>query len=132
MRVLKFFIQHNSYCTTSVCDVAEKYNINLTEYAPPIPVKDFQNPALNKDIVITIKDKDIAVSDYIYNDKSYTRIFTDGSRKNDGTGAAAIIYLRDSENYQTPLLTLLQLSNSIFRAEAWAIFSSLLEIHVFL
>ena len=88
-----------------------------------------QNPALIKDIFITIKDKDTAVSDHIYHDKSYTRIFTDGSRDSDGTGAAAIIYLRDSDNYQTPLLTRLRQANSIFQAEAWAIFSSLLEIY---
>ena len=129
MRVLKYFIQHNAYCTASVYDLAEEYNINLTEYTSPIPVKDLQNPALIKDINITIKDKDTAVSDHIYNDKSYTRIFTDGSRDNVGTGAAAIIYLRDSDNYETPLLTRLRLANSIFQAEAWAIFSSLLEIY---
>ena len=80
MRVVKYFIQHNSYCSTSVYDLAEEYNINLTEYTLPIPVKDLQNPALNRDIGITIKDKDIAVSDHIYNDKSCTHIFTDGSR----------------------------------------------------
>ena len=129
MRVLKYFIQHNAYCTASVYDLAEEYNINLKEYTSPIPVKDLQNPALIKAIDITIKDKDTAVSDHIYNDKSYTRIFTDGSRDNVGTGAAAIIYLRDSDNYETPLLTRLRLANSIFQAEAWAIFSSLLEIY---
>ena len=69
MRVLKYFIQHNSYCTASVYDLAEEYNINLTEYTSPIPVKDLQNPALIKDIDITIKDKDTAVSDHIHNEK---------------------------------------------------------------
>ena len=59
MRVLNYFIQDDSYCSTFVCDLAEGYNINITEYTSPIPVKDLKNPALNEDIAITNKDKDL-------------------------------------------------------------------------
>ena len=81
------------------------------------------NPYRVGEMPIVIEEKELAKSSPSLSEKSITSIFTDGSKKREGTGCASVMYLPHQSD-QSVMLTRLQNNNSICIAELFVILLS--------
>ena len=114
--------------TETIKELLNIYEIDMLQYEKQVQPALQINPSRVSEIPIVIEEKELAKSNPFLSDKSITRIFTDGSKKQEGTGCASVIYL-PQQSEESVILTRLQNDNSIYQAELFAILLSLAHIH---
>jgi ribonuclease HI len=123
-RSLVYFAKHPIYLqpnqitptTKSIVKLSNSYNVNLNDYQTSIPLHEMFQPDFNPDIAVYLNNE---VQSHINN----IVIYTDGSKSELGTGSSAVLCVEGV--YRIASMAKLRSENSIYQAEALAIYMAL-------
>jgi len=125
MKKQKYF--HSNFLTsTAVKNTLARYNIQMIQL--DYKTKSKRNEYLRFPIKVIIQDKNEAVVHGKSEINDCIVIFTDGSRSDNGVGCASVFYYNDQ--IFNVIKCKLDDSNSIFQAEVFAVYLSLLYIYL--